>query len=195
MRTRWTFSLVLSLVVLVTLASGSARAAITDLEVIAIDVHLATGGSCTTQTPEERQPLCVDVEVRNNGPDAYQGASAGSELGISVDIDEPTKPRLPVITGCTSSALFAVNISSGGSVVLTLGPLSGSCNPTSGGTHSVRATATARGSNSDPITGNNSLQASFTVIGIYPAMGFWGILVLSLAIAILGTSLLVRRRS
>ena len=177
------------------LVAGSAQALTTDLEVIAIDVHLASGGSCTTQTPEENQPLCVDVEVRNNGPDAYQGLAAGSELGISVDIDEPTKPGLPVVAGCTSSALFAVNISSGGSVVVTLGPLEGGCNPTIGGTHSIRATATARGSNSDPITGNNSLDATFTVIGVYPAMGPWGILILSLTIVLLGTVVLVRRRT
>lgn len=172
--------------------SGPALAGTTDIQVLRTEVVDANGSTCGTGSPVVGEPPCITVVVKNLGPDTYQGGGGGG-LQVSVDIDEPSKPRPdPVIQGCSISQTFAVTIAPGDSARLDFG-VRGACSPSSGGTHSARATATAQGSNNDPVTGNNSATTTFTVIVRTPVLGVGALLALSLG-AIWIAARTVRRR-
>jgi hypothetical protein len=169
--------------------SGPAVAGTTDIQVLRTEVVDANGSTCGTGSPIAGEPPCIAVVVKNLGPDPYDG-SGGGGLQVSVDIDEPSKPRPdPEIQGCSIFETFAVSIAPGDSARLDFG-VRGACAPTRGGTHSARATATAQGSNNDPVTGNNSATTTFTVAVKTPLLGAGALLVLAVG----ATWIAARRR-
>jgi hypothetical protein len=180
-------------------------------ELMYVDIHSVAApggdlrGQITTCVPKAAivgHPACCEVVVQNLGPDPYDGVGPGAfksllapgRLGISVDIDEPTKPGIePILQAYSVYDSFAVDIAPMDSVTLDFGPMS--YYPQRAGLHRTTSTAHSTGSNTDPNPTNDRATDYLIVIEGMPAAGILGLFGAAILLGATASRSLRRRRA
>ena len=167
------------------------------------------GGDIRTQIyavnpPMQGAPVWIRVQVKNLGPDPYDGVDLFRLPGLSapppargtkltVDIDEPSKPWQLDRPAAVFSKDFQADIPVGVTIEFDLGYFG--YFPSFPTAH-TEALAEVDSLNTDPNPANNSVQNDFAVLRLahVPAVGAAGLAALGMAIAAFGVWAARRRR-
>jgi len=165
---------------------------------------IVTRGPGCVLPPNCTSPICLQVVVKNNGPDTFGGMEPPGKTGgrprinagtmrVTVDIDEPGKPQPGELPGIQAvfTQDFVVTIAPGDSVTVNFGQVG--FKPAAA-THTAEAHVLALPPDVDPNPANDDVTTIFDVICITPATGRTGLVAVGLALAAAALWQLRRRR-